>query len=196
MHNCTLDNSKLGLNKTTGNKAFLPNASAVQTKGVTLIINSTFKGAGNSGRGCYCIGYNGVADGDPDKVIICNSTLTHSSQPSLWSKATSDAYSLKYDYCLVKSVSLANYPTHIISGEHNAVGAFTMGADSGYGYFAAPTIPDGYNKPTKAQIESYVNSNPAWTAFRTWLGDEWGKDQAGNSRGTDDSSVWTPGSIQ
>lgn len=196
LHNCTLDNSKLGLQKTTGDKALLPNAGSVQTKGVTLIINSSFKGAGNSGRGCYSIGYYGVNDSDADKAILCNSTFTHASKPAIWSAASKDGYTLKFDYCLVKSVNLNGTPNHITSGEHNATGAFTMGADSGNGYFAAPTLPGGYSAPTKAQIESYVSGNPAWSAFRQWLGDEWGKDQAGNSRGTEDSSVWTPGSIQ
>lgn len=200
LHNCTIDNSKLGQQTATVDGktvAYLPNAGSIQTKGVTIIINSTFKGGGKSGRGCYSIGYNGITDDDADKAILCNSLFTHASKPSIWSAAGSDAYTLKFDYCLVKSVSLRTAtPTHITSGEHNATGEFTMGADSGNGYFAAPTLPDGYSAPTKSQIEGYVSGNPAWSAFRTWLGDEWGKDQAGNSRGTEDSSVWTPGSIQ
>ena len=199
MHNCTIYNQYLGVGKDANNKTFYPNASSVQSIGITTIVNSTFSGTGNSGRGCFQIGYKGVADGDESKSILCNNVMTHSTQPSIWSKAGTDTYSLLFDYCVVKSATLRTAsPTHIVQGEHNAIGAFTMGeyVPALLGYFNAPTLPAGYSAPTKVQIETILAPNPMWEAFVTWLGDEWGKDQAGNSRGTDDNSVWTPGSIQ
>ena len=190
IHNTTINNSKIG----EGN---LTNGASVQTRGYIIIVNSTFVGAGTCGRGCFALGYKGNAETDPNNAILCNSTFTHATKPSIWSAAGSDSYSWFSDYCLIKSQSVRTAsPTHIVTGEHNAIGAFTMGAESGAGYFAAPTLPAGYSAPTKAQIETILSKNPKWEAFKTWLGEEWGKDQSGASRGTEDSSVWTPGSIQ
>lgn len=191
MHNSTIHNTKMNTNSSWK----LTNNCSVATIGYCIIVNSTLHGDGkNMGRGCFSVGYNGVAEGDSNKSVLCNNLLKHEKRPAVWSNSTS--YSLKLDYNVMNAATLGTH-AGIVNGEHNYTGALTLGSlDDTAGYFAAPALPAGYTAPTKQQIESILAANPKWEAFSSWLGDEWGKDQAGNSRGSDDSSVWTPGSIQ
>ena len=191
MHNCTVHNTKMNTNSTYN----LSNNCSIMSIGYCIIVNSTLHGDGkNTGRGCFSVGYKDTADGASANAVLCNTIAKHEKRPSVWSNSAD--YSLTLDYNVMNNATLGTH-AGIVNGGHNYTGALTLGnLDDAAGYFAAPELPAGYTAPTKQQIESILAANPKWEAFVTWLGDEWGKDQAGNSRGTDDNSVWTPGSIQ
>lgn len=191
MHNCTVHNTKMNTNSTYN----LSNNCSIMSIGYCIIVNSTLHGDGkNTGRGCFSVGYKDTADGASANAVLCNTIAKHEKRPSVWSNSAD--YSLTLDYNVMNAATLGTH-AGIVNGEHNYTGALTLGSlDDTAGYFAAPVLPAGYTAPAKQQIETILSANPKWEAFLAWLGEEWGKDQAGNSRGTDDSSVWTPGSIQ
>lgn len=191
MHNCTVHNTKMNTNSTYN----LSNNCSIMSIGYCIIVNSTLHGDGkNTGRGCFSVGYKDTADGASANAVLCNTIAKHEKRPSVWSSSAD--YSLTLDYNVMNAATLGTH-AGIVNGGHNYTGALTLGSlDDTAGYFAAPALPADYTAPTKKQIETILAANPKWEAFLTWLGDEWGKDQAGNSRGTEDTSVWTPGAIQ
>lgn len=186
LHNCTVQNTRMNTNKSYN----LSNCCSIASLGYCIVVNSTLHGNGkNTGRGCFSVGYNGTAEGDSDKALFLSNIAVHDKRASLWS--ASEKYSLTLDYNLLSGASLAS---RIIDGGHNFSGTVTLGSlDEDAGCFSAPTLPEGYTAPSQAALEDILSRSPKWNAFRTWLGDEWGKDQLGAVRG---ASSWTPGSIQ
>ena len=182
------------------------NCALVCAQGYNIIANSTLVCKNNGTRGCYSLGRNSggttttpaYADGFLINDVIVNTQSI--SKPGIW---VHSSYYESSDYSLISNVTQSGTALYNALG-HDLVGksltdlsmSFNGGSAYNNGYFNKPTLPAGYTAPTKSQIETILSSATKGAEFLTWLGEEWGKDQSGASRGTEDSSVWTPGSIQ
>lgn len=172
------------------------NCSLVCVQGYNVIANSTLVCKNNGTRGVYSLGRHTNGTGTPcyEDGFLLNNVIVNTQNTSKAGIWVHSSYYESSDYCLISNVIQSGTALYKPLG-HDVVGS-TLGtlsmAWNDAGYFNAPTVPAGYTKPTKQQLEGILATATVGAEFFEFVGDSWGKDQLGNSRGTS----WTPGAIQ